>query len=77
MALPLVSPRVIVPDPLFPKALALVEPVTVPACIVKPPVNVLAPERVSVPVSSLVSDPLVVEIIPVISVSPVPPMVRL
>lgn len=46
-ALPLVSPRVTVPVPEPPNALVLVVPLTVPDLIVKPPVKVLAPERVN------------------------------
>ena len=47
LALPVESPRVIVPVPEPPKALVLVVPLTVPALMVRPPVNVLAPDRVN------------------------------
>ncbi len=48
-AVPLVSPMVIAPVPEPPKALVLVAPFTSPALMVKPPVKVFTPERVSVP----------------------------
>ena len=47
----------IVPVPVPPKALALVVPLTVPALIVNPPVNVLAPESVRVPAPVLIRPP--------------------
>ena len=84
-ALPLVSPNVIAPVPEPPKALALVRPRTVPALIVKPPVNVLAPERVRVAVALLEPlitkppepsiTPLSVRVWPAVSIwkTPVPP----
>lgn len=59
LALPTASPRVMV---FAPKALALVVPTTVPALMVNPPVNVLAPERVHVPVPALVTVPATVPI---------------
>ena len=59
---PALSPSVIVP---VPKAFAAVDvPRTVPALMVNPPVNVLAPERVSVPVPILFMAPPVPEITP-------------
>ena len=47
--LPVVLPKVTVPVPEPPSALAEVIAVTVPAWMVRPPVNVLAPPRTSVP----------------------------
>jgi len=49
LALPLVSPKVTIPDPVPPSAFALVVALTVPPLIVSPPVNVLFPLRVRVP----------------------------
>src|SRR5262249_57485617 len=52
LALPLVSPSVIVPAP---KAFALVAPRTVPDLIVNPPVKVFALEKVAVPAPAMIT----------------------
>lgn len=59
LALPPESPMVIVP---VPKALTLVVPLTVPACIVTPPPKELLPLKVSVPAPFLVMDPVLLRI---------------
>ena len=69
------SPRVIMPVPEPPKALALVVPLTVPALMVKPPVKVLAPERVSVPAPFWVRPPAPL-IMPLKVVLPAPTIVN-
>jgi len=69
LALPLLSPIVIVPP--VPNAKALVVPLTVPDLIIKPPVKVLAPERTNVPAPFLVIDPVLL-IIPEMVNVPIP-----
>lgn len=67
--LPSESPIVIVP---VPKALALVIPLTVPACMTMPPSKELLPLKVSVPAPFLVIEPVLLRIpVPIVNV-PVP-----
>lgn len=66
LLLPPESPMVIAPVPDPPKALALVVPSTVPDRIVRPPVNVLAPERTSMPFAFMVIEvdpPKIIDIV--------------
>ena len=69
LALPLVSPKVTVPDP---SAFAFVVALTVPALIVTPPLNVLLLLRVSVPAPIFVRLMPVPEMIPLITNVPPP-----
>ena len=61
---PVILPSVIAPVPEPPKALVLVEPVTVPALMVNPPVKVLVPDKVRLPESTAVKPKVAPEIIP-------------
>ena len=73
---PVVSPSMIVPVPEPPKALALVELITVPALTYSLPVKVLTPDRVRVPAPFWVTPP-VPEMIPLKAVFPLPVIVSI